>query len=144
MTAKSYPGGTVSADTAHALVAAIAAHAAENGRAAAISVCDAGGVLKAFLRMDGAPLLAIKWAHDKAYTAAGFGLATDVWYPMIKDNGPLMTGIPQGERVVVFGGGFPLVIDGVLVGGVGVSGGMPDQDIESAQAGMAKVGFAAT
>jgi hypothetical protein len=50
----------------------------------AIAVVDDSGVLKAFSRMDGAPLLAV--AQDKAYTAAGFGLSTDGWFEFIKDD----------------------------------------------------------
>ena len=142
MTAKSYLTASVSAQTAHDLVATIAAEAQKAERLVSISVCDNAGVEKAFLRMDGAPLLTIKWARDKAYTAAGFGLPTDAWHPMIKDDPPLAAGVPHGERVVIFGGGSPLLIDGQLVGGVGVSGGHYTEDMAIVSAGMAAMGFA--
>jgi len=91
--------------------------------------------------MDGAPLLTVQWAHDKAYTAAGMGMGTDGWYPMIKDDGALMTGVPHGDRVVVFGGGYPIFLDGQLLGGIGVSGGTYADDMKCAQMGLEKLGF---
>ena len=141
MSAKSYPGGTVSAETAHALVAAISAAATEMQRNMTITVVDPAGVLKAFLRMDGAPLLTIKWSQDKAYTAAGFGMPTEAWYPMIKDDPALLASAPHGERVVMFAGGVPLILNGQLIGGVGVSGGASEEDAACARAGTAKLGF---
>lgn len=103
-----------------------------------IAVCDESGVLKAFSRMDGAALLSVQVAQDKAYTAVGFGMSTDGWYDFIKDDPPLLTGATGGiDRLVVFGGGYPLTIDGQIVGGIGVSGGHYSQDMEVAQAGVA-------
>ncbi|WP_406454342.1 heme-binding protein [Streptomyces sp. NBC_01622] len=105
-----------------------------------IAVVDAAGHLNAFARMDGAPLLTIQIAQDKAYTAAGFGMATDQWHEFIKDDAPLAMGAPAGiDRLVTFGGGIPVTVDGRIVGGVGVSGGHWSDDIEIARAGLAVV-----
>ena len=72
-----------------------------------------------------------------AYTAAGFGLATDAWHDFIKDDPPLADGAPTGvDRLVIFGGGFPLKVDGQLVGGVGVSGGTAEQDVAIVEASL--------
>jgi uncharacterized protein GlcG (DUF336 family) len=80
-------------------------------------------------------------AQDKAYTAAGFGLPTDAWHDFIKDDPPLASGAPTGiDRLVVFGGGYPLKVDDQLIGGIGVSGGHYTQDMEVAQAALAILG----
>lgn len=108
------------------------------GRRFAIAVVDAGGHLNAFARMDGAPLMAIQIAIDKAYTAAGFGLPTDAWHHLIRDDAPLASGAPaQIDRLISFGGGLPITVDGELIGGIGVSGGHWSDDMRIAEAGLA-------
>lgn len=125
----------VSARGARTLLDSAVAFAREKEETYCIAVVDASGVLKAFERMDGAPLLSIQVAQDKAYTAAGFGMPTDGWYDFIKDDGPLAIGAPSGiDRLVVFGGGIPIESGGRLIGAVGVSGGHYSQDQAVAQA----------
>ena len=132
---------SVSTDLAHRIVAAAEAKAAEIGVPMVIAVCDESGVLKAFSRMDGAALLSVQIAQDKAYTAAGFGLPSGGWHDFIKDDPPLAAGAVGGiDRLVVFGGGFPISLGGGVVGAVGVSGGHYSQDVEVAQAGLAVLG----
>jgi uncharacterized protein GlcG (DUF336 family) len=76
----------------------------------------------------------------KAYTAAGFGLATDAWHEFVKDDPPLAMGAAPGiDRLIVFGGGFPITIGGTTVGAIGVSGGHYTQDMDVAKAGLAVV-----
>lgn len=100
------------------------------------AIVDEGANLKAFIRMDEAALLSGEIAQNKAYTAAAFGKPTHEWYPMIKDEPALLTGIVHTNRLVVFGGGIPLIYDGVIVGGIGVSGGTSDEDVQCALAGL--------
>ena len=110
------------------------------GGAFAIAIVDESGVLKAFSRMDGAGLIPIQVAQDKAYTAVGFGMPTDMWHDFVKDDAPLAMGAPTGiDRLVVFGGGYPIKIGEAIVGGIGVSGGHYSQDMEVAQAGLTAV-----
>jgi uncharacterized protein GlcG (DUF336 family) len=131
---------SITTEVAHRLIEAAEAKAREMGRAMAIAVVDDSGVLKAFSRMDGAPLLAVQVAQDKAYTAAGFGLSTDGWFEFIKDDPPLAVGAAPGiDRLVVFGGGYPIQVDGTTVGGIGASGGHYREDMEVAQAGLKAV-----
>ena len=76
--------------------------------------------------MDGAGVITIQVATDKAYTAAGSGMATDAWHEFIKNDAPLATGAPaQIDRLVTFGGG------------IGVVGGHWSDDMKTAQAGLA-------
>ena len=65
---------SISTELAHRMIAAAEAKASELGVPMNIAVVDESGVLKAFSRMDGAALLSVQIAQDKAYTAAGFGL----------------------------------------------------------------------
>jgi hypothetical protein len=62
-----------------------------------IAVVDDGGVLKAFSRMDGAALLSVQVAQDKAYTAVGFSMPTHAWHDFIKDDPPLRDGAPPAS-----------------------------------------------
>ena len=131
---------SITSEAAHRVIAAAEAKAAEMGKAMVIAVVDDDGVLKAFSRMDGAALLSVQVAQDKAYTAVGFGMPTHGWHEFIKDDPPLAAGAPSGiDRLVVFGGGYPITVDDQLVGGIGVSGGHYTQDMEVAQAGLSAV-----
>jgi uncharacterized protein GlcG (DUF336 family) len=136
-----YERTSVGSELAHRMVAGAEAKAAELGVPMVIAVCDESGVLKAFSRMDGAALLSVQIAQDKAYTAAGFGMATDAWHGFIKDDPPLAAGAVAGiDRLVVFGGGYPIQVGERVVGGIGVSGGHYTQDMEVARAGLAAAG----
>ena len=118
------------------MIAAAEAKAEEMKRSMVISICDEGGNLKAFSRMDGAPLLSVQLAQDKAWTSVSYGVSTDQWFEFIKNDPPLLHGIVNTPRLVVFGGGFPIKIEKQLVGGIGVSGGHWKEDMEVAQAGL--------
>jgi len=97
-------------------------------------------VLKALERMDGAPLISIQIAQDKAYTAVGFGIPSHAWHDFIKDDPPLAAGATTGiDRLVIFGGGFPITVDGAIVGAIGVSGGHYSEDAAVAEAALAAV-----
>jgi len=131
---------SITSDLAHRIIAAAEAKAHEMGHPFVIAVVDDSGVLKAFSRMDGAALLSVQVAQDKAYTAVGFGIPTDGWHDFIKDDPPLALGAPSGiDRLVVFGGGYPISIGGKLVGAIGVSGGHYSQDMDVAQAGLTAI-----
>jgi uncharacterized protein GlcG (DUF336 family) len=132
---------SVTTTLAHRIVAAAEAKASEMGIPMVIAVCDESGVLKAFSRMDGAALFSVQIAQDKAYTAVGFGMPTDGWHEFIKDDAPLASGAVGGiDRLVIFGGGYPIKVGDTVVGGLGVSGGHYSHDMEVAQAGLTAVG----
>ena len=140
MSHSTFDKASIGTELAHRMIAAAEAKAREIGQPMVISVCDESGVLKAYSRMDGAPLLSVQVAQDKAYTAAGFGMSTEGWHDFIKDDPPLATGATTGiDRLVIFGGGYPVQVEGRIVGGIGVSGGHYSQDMEVARAGLAPV-----
>ena len=129
-------------EAAAAAVVAAAQWATEAGIKVNVAVVDAGGNLAGFLRMPGAFLQSIDIAIDKAYTAAGFGLATSAWAEALATHSPAVrNGLPLRPRMVCFGGGLPLRHQGRLIGGIGVSGGSEEQDQACARAGVLAIGL---
>ena len=132
---------SVTSELAQRMIAAAEAKASELGVAMVIAVCDESGVLKAFSRMDGAALLCVQVAQDKAYTAVAFGMPTGDWHDFIKDDPPLAAGAVGGiDRLVIFGGGVPIKLGAQIVGAIGVCGGHYTQDVEVAEASLAVLG----
>ena len=81
-------------------------------------------------------------AIDKAYTAASFGLPTGAWHAALASHSDAVRqGLVLRPRFVAFGGGLPIVEDGALIGGIGVSGGSEAQDEQCANAGLDAAGF---
>ncbi|SHK86748.1 ATP:cob(I)alamin adenosyltransferase [Roseovarius marisflavi] len=119
------------------LLAGARARAAEIGVPMCIAITDEGGNLVAFERMDGGKVTSITIAIDKSFTASGAKKATHE-YGEVSQPGEPVYGIASaiGGRLMVVGGGLPVVVDGDVVGGIGVSSGTPAQDRDVAQAGI--------
>ncbi len=132
----SIPHASISQIAADKLIEAASAKASAMGLAMVIAVVDDAGVLKALRRMDGAPLLSVDIAQNKAYTAAAYKMPTHAWFDFIKSDPPLLHGIVHTNRLVVFGGGYPVEVDGQIVGAIGISGGHYSQDQEVAEAAL--------
>ncbi|MCF8077770.1 MAG: heme-binding protein [Desulfobacterales bacterium] len=126
-------------DLAMELISEAKQKAGEIGVPMVIAVVDAGGNLVAQQRMDGALLVSIDISRNKAYTAVATKMPTHVLAGVSQSNQPLF-GIHNADsgRIVIFGGGFPLEDKGAIVGGVGVSGGSVEQDMQCAQAALAR------
>ena len=137
MAENTFQKSSISLEAAQRLVAGAEAKAREMNIPMSIAVVDSDGTLKAFSRMDGAALLSVQIAQDKAYTGISFGMATHEWYDFVKDDPPLLHGIIKTDRLIVFGGGYPIKTDAGIIGGIGVSGGHYTHDMEVAQAGLA-------
>ena len=103
-----------------------------------IAVVDAGGGLIAHVRMDGAWLGSVDIAIDKAWSARAFDMPTDA-LAQITQPGQQGFGLNTTNqcRVVIFGGGIPVKVDGTVIGAVGASGGSVEQDISVARAAVA-------
>ena len=130
------PSVTLSA--AQRAVAAAVAEAEKLAVDVCIAASDNAGHLMAFARMDRAPVLCTQIAQDKAYSVAAFGgLPTGEWWRLLESEPALLHGITKTDRLIVFGGGVPLVSEGKTVGGIGVSGGSSEQDVQIAEAGAA-------
>jgi len=130
---------SVTREAAHALIAAASAATRDMGIAVTIAVTDAGGHLSALARDDRAPFLTVDVAIDKAWTATSFGLATHVWSDVIAN--PEVAQLAHQPRLVAVGGGVPIVADGRVVGGIGISGGNARQDREAAEIALKSLGY---
>lgn len=108
------------------IVDTIRAELERQGQGAAIAVTDAHGELLAFLRTDGCKLPSITIAINKAFTAARERQESAAIGQSSRDKGFPMTNFGD-PRYTAWGGGVPLVSQGVVVGGVGVSG-LPEQE----------------
>jgi len=107
--------------------------AAAMGVPQCIAVVDEGGHLLAFTRMDGAKVLSIDSSVRKAITAASSRVETG---GVAAENELKLAIVTQG-KLVNLKGGVPIVIDGHLVGAIGVGSGTGEQDLEVARAGLA-------
>jgi len=125
-------------ETAKKMLEAGEKEAEKQGVPMVIAVADAGGNLLAFSRMDNALLLSIQLAMDKAFTAVFGKLPTLRWTENIQSAGivPLFL----HERWITFPGGFPIINNGVLLGGIGISGGTIE-DLYVARATLKAGGF---
>jgi uncharacterized protein GlcG (DUF336 family) len=113
------------------------AKATELNMKIAICIVDQAGVLKHFVRMDHAPLIAIDASRKKAVTAVGFGMPTgEAWQQFIKDDPILNNGVGSIHDFTLLGGGSPITINGQIVGAIGVSGGHYAQDEECVRAAL--------
>src|SRR4030081_216386 len=130
---------SISSELAQKMVNAAVAKARELGVSENVAVLDDGGNLKAFSRMDGSPILCIEMAQNKAYTAL-FGVSTQEFFDFIQGDPSLLAGIPTLARVAAWGGGFPIKVNGEVVGAIGVSGAPAVQnDVDCARAALALV-----
>lgn len=123
----------VSLEGAKAMIAAAEAEAARNNWNMAIAVVDAGGQLIALHRRDGTQTASIQIAIDKARTATAFRRSTELLQQMVAGG---TTGVLNVEGAMPIQGGLPILVDGVAIGAIGVSGGTSVQDQQVAQAGL--------
>lgn len=103
-----------------------------------IAVVDVGGSLISHVRMDGAWLGSIAISINKAFTARAFDMSTDD-LSKAAQSGDSLFGIntTNDSRIVIFGGGIPVTLNGVVVGAVGASGSSVENDIKVAAAAVA-------
>jgi uncharacterized protein GlcG (DUF336 family) len=132
----------ITAEAASIALQATVDHAKLLGIAINVAITDSAGVMAGFLRMPGAFLHSIDIAIDKAYTSASFGFPTSQWMKVLESDAALRAGLPLRPRLVIFGGGLPIVEKGVRIGGIGVSGGSAEEDEECARAGLKAIGLA--
>jgi len=131
---------SVMASFAQSLLAAATAAAAAGGFRMSFAVVDECGMPKAFVRMDMASFTSGHVAQDKAFTAAS-GRPTSVWHEALANDAVLEAGARHTiPRMTTLPGGFPIEIDGLVVGGFGVSGGHYSDDTAVALAALKEVG----
>ncbi|AWI80523.1 hypothetical protein CEW87_14810 [Parazoarcus communis] len=115
------------------IAAAAEAEAVAKGWAVTIAICDAGGHPLWLQRMDGAPLMSTTIAPDKARTCVLTGKPSKVYEDMVNNGRYAALRLP----VVPLEGGEPIIVDGTVIGAVGVSGVKAGEDAIVARAGVA-------
>lgn len=131
-------GRPISLSDAKTVTAAAVEVAQNNGWLMAIAIVDTGGHLVYFEKLDGTQTGSVEVAIDKARSAALFRRPTKVFEDGVAQGG-------QGIRLlnlrgaVPLDGGIPIIVDGELIGGIGMSGGSGEQDGIAARAGAAAV-----
>src|SRR2546429_4120669 len=88
---------SISSELAQKMMNAAVAKARELGVSENVTILDDGGNLKAFSRMDGAPIPTIEMAQNKAYTAL-LGVSTQEFFNFIKGDPSLLAGVPTLDR----------------------------------------------
>src|SRR5947207_15993044 len=130
---------SISSELAQKMVDEAMVKARQLGVTENVAVLDDGGNLKAFGRMDGAPIRCIEIAQNKAYTAL-FGVSTQDLFNFIQSDPSLLAGMPTLARMAAWGGGFPVKVNGEVIGAIGVSGAPTvKNDVDCARAGLALV-----
>lgn len=129
-------------EEARVMVAAAVAKALELNVPETVCIADDGGYPIALERMNGARVTGPQIAWNKAFTAAGHKRSTHLF--TTPPNGPALPGneafgiqLSFEGRFAAFVGGFPVVVDGEVIGGVGLSGGNGEQDIACGIAALA-------
>ena len=115
------------------IAAAAESEARASGWAVSIAVCDAGGHPLWLQRMDGAPLMSAAVAPEKARTSVLSGRPSKAFEDMVNNGRIAALAMP----VVPLEGGEPIIVDGLVIGAVGVSGVKAGEDAQVARAGVA-------
>ncbi len=119
------------------LISSIEEEAVRRGMKVVISICNPEGNPVAVHSMDGAYLASFDIAMKKAYTSVALKMSTKELGELAKPGGALY-GIDKADqgRIIIFGGGVPLTHNGLVIGGLGVSGGTLEQDTLLAEYGL--------
>ena len=118
---------------AHKILAAAVAKATEMGIPQCISVVDPGGHLICFTRMDGGFVQSIDSSLRKAMTSASYGDPTG----HIPEGPDIRLAIATDGKRINLLGGLPIIVDGHVIGAIGIGSGTGAQDLEVAKAGIA-------
>ncbi len=128
-------GPSINLERARKISAAAQQEAQKNGWLMVVAIMDAGGHLVLLERMDGAQFGSVQVAQDKALSAVAFRRPTKAFHDMVAAGG-------EGLRMLVMSGavpidgGLPIIVDGLVIGSIGLSGGTSAQDGQVAQAGL--------
>jgi glc operon protein GlcG len=129
------PSMKLTYEGAQKLLSAAVAKAREMNVPQCICIVDTGGHLLTMARMDGAFAMSIETALRKAQTSAAYGIPTGGISPALEIKLAIGT---DGKRVNLFGG-LPVIVDGYVIGGIGVGSGTGEQDREVAAAALGAI-----
>jgi glc operon protein GlcG len=115
---------TLAEDVSRRMVDAAIGAAREMLVAVTVVTVDESGVLKELCRMDGAPLVSVQTAMNKAYAAAAIGMPPDEFYAAIESDGAAVASFAARPGLALIGGGIPVVAEGQVAGAIGIAGAM--------------------
>jgi uncharacterized protein GlcG (DUF336 family) len=128
-------GPPISLEQAKTVMAGAETEARENHWNVVIAILDSGGNLVMLQRLDGAQFGSVEVAREKAYSAVAFRRPTKVFQDLVGQGGANLR-LLRMTGAAVLEGGIPIVADGKIIGGIGVSGAAGEQDAQVAQAGI--------
>jgi uncharacterized protein GlcG (DUF336 family) len=129
-------GPPISLEQAKKVMAGAEAEARKNNWNVVIAILDPGGHVVLLQRLDGAQFGSLEVAREKAYSAVAFRRPTKVFQDLVGQGGSHLR-LLRMTGANVLEGGIPIVADGKIIGGIGVSGVSSEQDAQIAQAGIA-------
>ena len=119
---------TLSADRSRQMVDGACAEATRMAVPVTVVTVDESGVLKEMRRMDGAPLVSVQTAINKAYAAAAIGMPPDDFYAAIESDGAAIASFATRPGLALIAGGLPILAEGRVAGAIGVAGAMTGAD----------------
>ncbi len=128
-------GAPITHEQAKKVMAGAEAEAKKNNWGMAIMILDSGGSLVMMQRLDGTQLGSIDVARDKAWSAVAFRRPTKAFEDAVSQGGANLR-LLRLTGASPFEGGLPIVVDGKVIGSIGVSGGTAPQDGQVAKAGV--------
>lgn len=131
----------ISAELAQQMIEQCIGYAKERQWEICATICDPRGHPVVLQRTNNVVVPAIQYAVDKAWTAATLGTSTEAFYERAASRPALAMGLSNRERVLVFPGGFPVLDNGICIGGLGVSGAKDEEDVEIATRIIEQYGF---
>jgi len=130
---------TLSMEASRLMVDAAVAEANSLSVPVTVVVVDESGVTKEMVRMDGAPLVSVQTAINKAYAAASIGMPPDEFYAAIESDGAAVAEFATRPGLALIAGGLPVIADGRIAGAIGVAGAMTGaEDRRIAEVAVAK------
>ncbi len=126
-------GAPISLEVAKKAAAAAIAEARKNGWGVTVAITDGGGVPVYLERLDSSQYASAEGAVKKAQSSAAYRRPTKVFQDIVAGGQNVFLGLPGAFPLE---GGLPIVIDGKLVGAIGVAGGSAQQDGQVATAGV--------
>jgi uncharacterized protein GlcG (DUF336 family) len=132
---------TLSSEASRLMIDAAVAEARKLSVPISVVAVDESGVTKEMLRMDGAPLVSVQTAINKAYAAAAIGMPPDDFYAAIESDEAAVAEFGTRPGLALIAGGLPVLSDGKVAGAIGVAGAMTAaEDRRIAEAAMTRVG----
>ena len=130
---------TLSSEASRLMIDAAVAQARKLSVPITVVVVDESGVTKEMLRMDGAPLVSVQTATNKAYSAAAIGMPPDDFFAAIESDAAAVAEFGTRPGLALIAGGLPVLADGTVAGAIGVAGAMTGaEDRRIAEAAISK------